>query len=946
MYPFQDSALTPEERIADLLSRLTIEEKIGLLSTHQQPIERLGIGEWYVGHEVARGLVNREQDKPTTVFPQPIGMAASFDPHLMYEVGCTAGREARAYYNTHKKGGLMVWGPTVDLCRDPRWGRTEECYGEDPFLTGEMSAAYTNGLRGTEAVAATIPTLKHFCANNHEEGRGVDSANLSPRLRHEYYYAAFKPAITRGGAGSVMTAYNELCHTPAVMNHDLKDVLKQAWGLDFVVTDGGDFSQNVTAHHSHTSHAEALQACLRAGADCMTDVASCVHAAARKALAEGLITEADLDEAIGNTLKGRVRLGHFDESTPYDHLTLADVNTPADRQLNLQMAKEGMVLLENNGILPLHRENAGTVALLGAYADCDLPDWYTGTSAYHVTIRKGLEEAGCKVVADEGWDIVRLRAANGKYIRLGEDGCFYADAAEAEAEEFYYCLHDADAGVYAASRCDADNVVLCRNDRWVNFKSVKTGRFLRAGERDRLEYGGTLVYAWFTPETFHVDFHSRTGERVISDYLHGRQFALDAENRLVLRKKARPDANVMFAVERVSSGRARLLALASRADTVIYCAGNDPEQVARECYDRKSIRLPIVQQMALDVLTQQCPNLILLITSSYPFALEFDQKPAAVIWTSHAGPELGHAVEATLFGDNNPAGRLPLTWYACDEDLPDLKDYDIMKNRMTYRWFDGKPLYPFGYGLSYSQFAYSNLTCTLEGDAVCLAVDVTNTSERDGDEVVQVYFHTSSQWIPRPIRQLCGFKRIHVKAGETVRRLITVSLRELEYYDVVRERFALAKGDYMFEVGASSADIRLTASLHLDGEPEAVRHPLQEIPAAQYDREEAAEIFTDCLTGETYVKSTGWSSTLVYRMEGLDGVTMLSVQASAPCEPAVLRVYLDDETEPRAEMTVASSDGFTDFHAYTAPWDCPLDGCHAVRIAFGNNCCIQSFRFY
>ncbi|MBR3630269.1 MAG: glycoside hydrolase family 3 protein, partial [Oscillospiraceae bacterium] len=387
MYPYENPALSPRERASDLLRRLTLEEKIGLLSTHNLPVERLGIGEWYVGHEIARGLVNREPEHPSTVFPQPLGMAASFDKEMMYRIGLTAGREARAYYNERKNGGLMVWGPTVDLCRDPRWGRTEECYGEDPCLTGEMSAMYTKGLRGRERVWATIPTLKHFCANNHEENRISDNANLSPRLRHEYYYAAFRTPVLYGGAHSVMTAYNEICHAPAVMNHDLRNVLKREWGLGFVVTDGADFSQNVTGHGTFDSHARALQACLYAGADTMTDNEPCVTAAAQKALAEGLISESDIDEAVGNLLESRVLLGHFDAGTPYDTLTRADVNTPEDRALNLRAAREGMVLLANQGALPLDSGKHRKIGLFGQNADCCLLDWYTGISSYRITVR-------------------------------------------------------------------------------------------------------------------------------------------------------------------------------------------------------------------------------------------------------------------------------------------------------------------------------------------------------------------------------------------------------------------------------------------------------------------------------------------------------------------------------------------------------------------------------
>lgn len=924
MFPFRDPKLSADDRVKDLLTRLSIDEKIGLLCTHQLQVERLGIGEWYVGHEIARGLVNREEDKPSTVFPQPIGMAASFDPEMMLEIGKTAAREARAYYNENKNCGLMVWGPTVDLSRDPRWGRNEECYGEDPFLTGEMSIAYTMGLRGNEQVYATIPTLKHFCANNHEEDRGVDSANLNPRLKHEHYYAAFRPSIERGGAESIMTAYNDICHAPAVMNHDLKGVLKDKWGLGFVVTDGGDFSQNVTAHHCFASHAEALQACLNAGADCMTDVEENVHAAARKALSEGLISEEDIDIAIGNVLKGRVQLGHFDEVTPFDHLTRADVNTRLDRELNLRAAREGIVLLENQGILPLDPKKCKTIALLGAYADCNLLDWYTGISSYNISVKAGLCEYGCNLITDDGWDIVRIEAPNGKFLRLGEDAAFYADADENSAEEFYYCLHD-------------------HEHRWVNLKSVKDGRILRIAGNGIPEYGNTTVYAWFTSETLHVDTHRPTGCQVISDYLHGRQFTLDDKQRLCVRRKSRPDQNVMFRLHIVSRGADRLSEIAKTADTVIYCAGNDPMQVARECFDRRTIELPPLQREAVLRLVQERSDLIMLIISSYPFAMPFtDKHPAAIVYTSHAGPELGHAVSDVLFGTYNPAGRCPQTWYACDEDLPDIKDYDIMKNKMTYRWFDGLTQYPFGHGLSYSKYAYGSICAEVNAAEIRISFDITNTSKTDGDEVTQVYYRAKSNRIPRPLRQLCGFRRVHIKAEETMRCEISVPLRELEFYDVSREIYCLESGDYELMVGASSADIRQSCTLHIEGETVPPRDFTKDTDAQLYDGESATEIYTDPLTGETHIRGTEWSCELLYQNVDFSNAKELIIRAAAPIDPAKLLVFLDQEAVPFSEITVQSSDGYTDFSAYGIPLQ--IDGCHDLRLSFGNNCCIRSLR--
>ncbi len=922
MMPFRNPALTDQERADDLVSRLTLDEKIGFLSTHHLPVERLGISEWYVGHEVARGLVNRDEDKPTTVFPQPIGMSASFDTEMMLEIGKTAAREARAYYNQTKKGGLMVWGPTVDMARDPRWGRNEECYGEDPFLTGEMSIAYTKGLRGEGKVAATIPTLKHFCANNHEEGRGSDNANLNPRLRHEYYYAAFRPSIERGGAESIMTAYNELCHTPAVMNHDIKNILKKEWGLKFVVTDGGDFSQNVTSHKLFTSHAEALKACLDAGSDCMTDPEGNVHKAARTALEKGLLTEADIDGAIKNALIGRIRLGHFDPSTPFDNLTLSDVNTAQDRALNLRAAKEGIVLLENGGVLPLDKSKVGKIALLGPNIDCNLLDWYTGTSSYNISIKKAFDEAGCETVCDLGWDIVRVKAPSGKYLRFDESGSFFADADQKGAEEFYYCHHD-------------------HEHKWVNLKSVRDGRILNIPDGTVPSYGKTTVYGWFTSETLEIHTHSKTGKQIISDYLHKKQFTLDGDNRLVLREKARPDESVMFSFELISSGTERICAVAKEADTVIYCGGNDPEQVARECFDRKTIKLPSVQESAVVALSEARPDFVFIIVSSYTYSMPFEKKrPGAIIWTNHSGPELGHAVTDAIFGNHNPAGRTPVTWYECDEDLADIKDYDIVRNKMTYRWFEGKALYPFGYGLSYNSFSYSDLRVKADKDEITVSLNVKNDGRYDGDEVVQIYFRPLSKRILRPRLQLCGFKRVSFKAGEAKRVEISIPVRELEFYDVSRQRMCVEKGEYELMAGASSEDIRLNALVEVDGEVILPRDFSEYTQAQLYDAENNTEIFIDPRTSESHVRGKAWVNSLTYRNVDFSSCKSISVLAAAVVDEKKISVEISSGQQ--AEITVKPSDGYTDFSEYTVALN--AQGNSDLTLSFGENVSIKSIK--
>ncbi len=928
MLPFQNPKLSPADRVRDLLSRLTVEEKIGMLSTHNLPVERLGIGEWNIGTEIARGLVNRDPSETSTVFPQPIGMAASFDKELLYEVGKTAGREARAYYNEKQNTGLMLWGPTVDLSRDPRWGRNEEGYGEDPCLTGAMSAQYTRGLRGEGKVWATIPTLKHFCANNHEQERGTDNANLNPRLKHEHYYAAFRTPVQYGGAHAVMTSYNEVCHAPAVMNHDLQSVLKDEWGLGFVVTDAMDFSQNVIMHETFDSHAAALAACLHAGADIMTEADDCVHAAARKALEEGLITEADLDRAIGNLLESRVRLGHFDPSTPFDSLTRADVNTDADKALNRCIAQEGIVLLDNEtGFLPIDPRAYRKIGLFGKNADCCLKDWYTGYSSYEVPVRRALEEYGCDVVYDIGWDIIKLKAPNGKYICIGEDNCLYADAEEENAAEFYLCEHDDD-------------------NKWTNLCHVESGRFLTI-EDCVMKLGKQEVYSWFTGETLHLDWNERYQGCIFSEYLWGCQLTLDGNSRVICRRKARPDPSVIFHMIEVSDGWQRIAALARVCDAVVYCGGNDPMQVGRECYDRKSIFLPHTQIEHLSELNTALADtdipLILALISSYPYALgNVRDLCDSILWSSHAGPELGHAVADTIFGANNPAGRLPQTWYASDDDLAPIGDYDIAATKMTYRWFDGEPEFPFGFGLSYSRFVYSGLHTELTGEGLRISVNITNDSACNGDEVVQVYAHAQESPLPRPLRQLIAFERIHIPAGETVTAELFAPMRELEIWDVTREQFCLLTGDYEILAGASSADIRCTETVHIEGEilpSRDIRHPVR---AELWDDQFCTEIFTDPVSGETHVRGMGWHNQISLRDCDLEGVTRFFIDGAAPVETAVVKVFLDSSDVPSAEITVPPCDGFTDFRESAAPF--AGSGIHTIRLTFPQYFCLRSFR--
>ncbi len=922
---YLDTSLSARERAKALCDELTLYEKISLISTHQLPIPRLGIGEWFVGHEVARGYVNREQDRPTTVFPQPIGLAATFDSDLMLEIGKTCAREGRAYYNENplKNGGLMVWGPTVDLVHDPRWGRTEECYGEDPFLAGEMTIAYTLGMRGEDPEhPMLVPTLKHFCANSHEQNRLADNANLNARLKHEYYYAAFREPIVRGGASSVMTAYNSICHAPAAMNHDLQHLLKDEWGLDFIVTDGGDFSQNVTEHAVCDSHAKALQACLIAGMDCFTDVNENVHPAVRKALAEGLICESDLDKAITNMLCSRIKLGLFPQDRLYTEYTVKEhVNTPEDRALNLQAAREGIVLLENHGLLPYEKQKLKTVALFGANADCNLPDWYTGTSSYHVSIRQALVQRGIQVTHDCGYDIVKLKAPNGCYVRAEGDSLL-ADCDEDTATAFYYCVHD-------------------DQETWVNLRAVETGQYLTmSGTKAVL--GKTNVYGWYTYESLSVKRHPRYEGMAIASYLHGELLSLDDKGHLVFVDSQRLQGAHFFTLEMVSRGTDRMLTLAKGADAVVYCGGNDPQQVARECWDRKTIMLPSVQKRALDLLCKQREDVLFLLVSSYPYAFHFTgHQPQAILWTSHAGPELGNAVADTLLGNNNPSGHLPMTWYAYDEDLPDIKNYDIMETQSTYLYFDGEPLYPFGHGLSYSKFKQKlmHLHEPLTPWGVKLSLTVTNESEYDGVYVAQIYLAKRDSRYVRPLRKLCAFQRIPLKAWETKTVFIIVPYTQLEIYDPGQQSFVRESGEYLFisQPNSREDDFSL-CMIEIDYPDIPPRQLYLETPAELYDSQTQTEIHTHFLTRKTHVRPTAWVGKLCYRNVDFSLARFLSLSLSAPVENAKVTVQIDEE--PPQSLYVPGGDGYEDFHSYLLR--VAHGGYHDIHITLENQCGIQS----
>lgn len=941
-YRFQDNTLPFEERAKDLLSRLTREEKVGMITSQLDDIPRLGIKKTHIGTEIARGVVNRDQKRETTILPQPWGMAAMFDDALMEQLGDMAGDETRITHDMEERpSSLELFGPTIDMERDPRWGRNEEAYGEDPCLTGKMSAAYCRGLTGKdEKYLKTAPLLKHFYANNYENERQTTNANITPRLKHEYYLKAFKPAVREGRAPGLMTAYNCINGVEGVNNPDVSEICKKEWGMTFAVSDGGDFGQNVAAHRTYENHAQSMGDILGVGADMMLDSRSMVDPAVREALEKGYLTEENLDKAVYSTLLLRFKLGDFDEDHPYAHIDPAKLASPAHKALAVKAAKESVILLENRGMLPLTDDGKCTVAVVGPLANENYTCWYCGYAPNQTPVVKGFREklGEDRVLFDEGFDHVRIRSEKtGKYLRIAENGAVYADADENTADLF--------------ERADWDF------GAWT-LRSVRTGKYLTEDknffdETPQDENAVTIdpgmnctadvVFGWFVKELLYAK--EEDGVLHLDTWQH-RAVAVNDENKLVAKAGSGDCPCKQFTLEVVSSGAERVAELAQRADHVIVCAGNQPLINAREEYDRPDIRLPKAQTALLNAAAAANESTLLYLVTGYPFAINKEKDTAkAVLCSTHLGPCLGHVAAATVFGENNPAGRTPTTWYRSVRDLPALDDYDIAKNHVTYLYFKGKPLYAFGYGLSYTTFAYSNLTVKQENGEVIATVNVQNTGALDGDEVVQLYMSLPGSLRVRPIHALKAFKRVHIKAGETVTVTLNFKIDDLAVWCNGRKIYTVESGVYKMEVGAASDDIRLTADVEIAGEAFSGRPGFFKQEAIDADDYSGVTFLTDKRDGETYVEAKDFRSFLVYKNVDLTGCNAFECAMSAPSGDVEILLADNKTGKVLGKAGGTGTGSLTKFTSFTCDVAAEA-GLTELRIVFTKQTSLKWFRFY
>ncbi len=829
--PFRDPSRPLQQRLDDLLGRLTLDQKIAMLHQYQPPIDALGIKLNKNGTEALHGLAwsndfnnNGDQTYATaTVFPQAVGLGQTWDPDLVRRVGDAVGREARGYHMHNPiVWGLNLWAPVVNLLRDPRWGRNEEGYSEDPYLTGAISIAYGRGIQGPDPDRLlAAPMLKHFLAYNNEARRDTCNASLRPRVLQEYDLAAFRAGIEADAATGVMTSYNLVNGRPATITDLIRSELRTWTNRDLMVVSDAYAPSNLNgAQHYYPDAAQAYGAAVAAEMDNFTQDGSSATATInniKAALQQGLITEAEIERNARHVLSVRFRLGEFDpDGGPYAGITFDVVNAPGHQALAREAGRAQTVLLKNDGrLLPLRK--SATVAVIGPLSDQIFTDFYAGLMPYRVTPVQGIGEAltGTGALrAALGVDQVAFRAPDGRYVTASasESGAQLRATATSIGPNETHDLFDWGESAFTL-RARANNRY------WTKSGTAAVNSAIEPYSYTPQEPASFVAQA---DATVSIRLGTGTNNYIVADATTGALIA-----------NGTASSATHFTRVLVQSGIDAAVAAAAGADAAVVFVGNDPLVIAKETTDRTTLDLPPAQQALLEAVHAANPKTVAVVVSSYPFAVNWAQQNIpAILHSAHAGQETGHALADVLFGDAAPVGRLSQTWYTGTDDLPDILDYDIIKGGRTYLYYQGTPLYPFGHGLTYTTFTYRNLKLngksTGGNGKVKVSVQVTNTGNRDGDEVVQFYTRQITSRATPPLRQLRGFRKIHIAKGRTATVEFELRARDFVLWDVTQQRWVVESADHEIMVGSSSAEIRLTERLRVHGETiplRDLRHP-------------------------------------------------------------------------------------------------------------------------
>ncbi|GHH86977.1 glycoside hydrolase family 3 C-terminal domain-containing protein [Streptomyces capitiformicae] len=864
--PFRDPQLPPAKRIDDLLQRLTLDEKVALLHQFAPAVDRLRIAAFRTGQEALHGVAWMG---PATVFPQAVGLGATWNEDLVRRVGEAVSTEVRAMRALDDRVGLNVWAPTVNLLRHPLWGRNEEGYSEDPKLTSAIATAYTRGLRGDHPTYwRTAPVLKHWLAHNNETGRDVTSSSVRPRVLHEYDLRAFRETVEAGAVAGVMPAYNLVNGRPNHVSPYLSEHLR-TWTDEhlMVCSDASAPSNLVDSEHYFDTHEEATAAAIRAGVDSFTDHGTDgtkIVERIQGALVQGLLSADDIDEAVRRQLSVRFRLAEFDpEQDPY--ADAKDFDTPAHRDLAQEAAEQAVVLLKNEGgLLPLSGDTR--IAVVGLLADeCKL-DWYSGALIHRSTPLEGVNDrfGAERVTFAEGVDRVRLKAlSTGAYLSVPEAADATDEVRGAEgALDPALLAGRTDLPPLTTDPAGTDLALIDWGEGALTFRAPD-GRYLSVAEDGYIRAAADQPGGWVVQEIFRLEpSESHENGHLLKHPGTGRYVTVAADGvKVADENDANPEVFELIVTE---PGEEAVTRAAAAADVVVVVAGNDPHINGRETEDRPGLALPAHQERLLRAARAANPNTALVLVSAYPYALDHADLPA-VLWTAHGGQAAGTALARVLAGDVSPAGRLPQTWYASDADLPDLLDYDVIGARQTYLYFEGTPLFPFGHGLSYADFAYENLNVLAGGGPdegeLTVSFTVTNTSGVSADEVAQLYVRAVAPSVPRPRRELLGHRRVTLAPGASTELTFRLPLSALEFWDVAHGRWHLEPGAYELLIGASSEDIRLRTTVDVEGDPIAPRPVLERgLDAADFDEQRGTEIVDRAKESGDAVTPTGGAS--------------------------------------------------------------------------------------
>ncbi|MDR1646372.1 MAG: glycoside hydrolase family 3 C-terminal domain-containing protein [Tannerellaceae bacterium] len=797
-YRFQNHRLPVEERVDDLISQLTIEEKIAQMMNNAPAIERLGIPAYNWWNEALHGVARSAY--PATSFPQAIGMAATWDTEAIYRMAEYTSDEGRAiYHDASKKGktgiylGLTYWTPNINIFRDPRWGRGQETYGEDPFLTGTMGASFVKGLQGNDPVYLKASACaKHFAVHSGPEwNRHTYNAEVSDFDLWDTYLPAFRSLIVDAKVTGVMCAYNAFFGQPCCGNDRLMmDILKNQWQFDgYVTSDCGAVDDFYRTHQTHPDAAAASADAVLHGTDCECGNS---YRALADALGNGLITEEAIDASLRRLFKIRFQLGMFDpdKQVTYAQTPLSVLESPQHQAHALRMAQQSIVLLRNeNNLLPLNKGQLKKIAVTGPNADSEsvlLANYYGNPTQITTLLEAVKAKAGddIEVVYEKGVNLTDDYVFTSRY----NDALFTTGGQPGFQASYYQNLQrEGEPGLsriekkinyrWGDGQIIADSIIASRlSASWSTlFTPEETADVcfeLRADDWAELHIDGVKQ-----EKTGHINaYYPLKAEK-------GKAYQID-----IYYRQYSENAEIVFDFGTLHRAQPKAVAASVQdADVIIFAGGISAKVEGEEMGvlidgfrrgDRTNIELPAVQKDLLRELQATGKPVIFVLMTGSAIGLEWESENIPAILNAwYGGQAGGQAIADVLFGDYNPAGRLPVTFYRNVGDLPDFEDYS-MANR-TYRYFQGTPVYPFGYGLSYTSFRYSeaNVAPSAEG-SLRVTATVANTGTRDGDEVVQLYVSNRRDFTT-PIRALKGFRRIHLKVGESQTLEFTLTPEDL-----------------------------------------------------------------------------------------------------------------------------------------------------------------------